>query len=125
MQVSLCKHFVLGNHSLDRHSETHLSLITVYLELDGTNPKLMNQSRINRIARGSGRLVEEVVHMLEEYKRIAKMWKKLPLPTNNRRLNTNRDIRPIANAIPPNMLNQLGGFVGLQNMMKQMGAQSR
>ncbi|EES19782.1 hypothetical protein BDA96_09G202500 [Sorghum bicolor] len=94
-------------------------------ELDGTNPKLMNQSRINRIARGSGRLVEEVVHMLEEYKRIAKMWKKLPLPTNNRRLNTNRDIRPIANAIPPNMLNQLGGFVGLQNMMKQMGAQSR
>jgi signal recognition particle subunit SRP54 len=118
------QHFLLGNHSLDRHCETHLSL-TVYLELDGTNPKLMNQSRINRIARGSGRLVEEVVHMLEEYKRIAKMWKKLPLPTNNRRLNTNRDIRPIANAIPPNMLNQLGGLVGLQNMMKQMGAQSR
>ena len=59
------------------------------------------------------------------YKRIAKMWKKLPLPTNNRRLNTNRDIRPIANAIPPHMLNQLGGLVGLQNMMKQMGAQSR
>ena len=43
------QHFLLGN-CLDRHCETHFSL-TVYLELDGINPKLMNQSRINRIAR--------------------------------------------------------------------------
>ncbi|CAL4902345.1 unnamed protein product [Urochloa decumbens] len=94
-------------------------------ELDNTNPKLMNESRIKRIARGSGRLVKEVVDMLEEHKRIAKMWNKLPL--HNRKLNTNsRDsLKPLVNAIPPNMLNQLGGLTGLQNMVKQMGAQKR
>jgi signal recognition particle subunit SRP54 len=82
----------------------------------------MNESRINRIARGSGRLVKEVVDMLEEHKRIAKMWNKLPI---NKRLNmNNRDsLKLIVNALPPNMLNHLGGLNGLQNMMKQMGAQ--
>ncbi|XP_034585071.1 signal recognition particle subunit SRP54 2 [Setaria viridis] len=94
-------------------------------ELDNTNPKLMNESRINRIARGSGRLVKEVVDMLEEHKRIAKMWNKLPI--NNKRLNMNNrnSLKPLLNALPPNMLNQLGGLNGLQNMVKQMGAQRR
>jgi signal recognition particle subunit SRP54 len=94
------------------------------VELDNTNPKLMNESRINRIARGSGRLVKEVVDMLEEHKRIAKMWSKLPI--NNIRRPNNRDsLKPLVNALPPNMLNQLGGLNGLQNMMKQMGSQKR
>lgn len=95
------------------------------VELDNTNPKLMNESRINRIARGSGRLVKEVVDMLEEHKRIAKMWNKLPI--NNKRLNMNNrnSLKPLLNALPPNMLNQLGGLNGLQNMVKQMGAQRR
>jgi signal recognition particle subunit SRP54 len=85
----------------------------------------MNQSRINRIARGSGRRVEEVVHMLDEYKRIAKVWKKLPVLNNNRRSDMNRDVRRISDAIPPNMLTQLGGIAGLQNMIKQMGGRDR
>ncbi|MFS7923348.1 putative signal-recognition-particle GTPase [Helianthus anomalus] len=42
-------------------------------ELDSTNPKLMNESRMTRIARGSGRQVREVVEMFEECKRLAKM----------------------------------------------------
>ncbi|RCV43774.1 hypothetical protein SETIT_9G320600v2 [Setaria italica] len=94
-------------------------------ELESTNPKLMNESRITRIARGSGRLAKEVVDMLEEHKRMAKMWSKLPL--DKRRLNTNnRDsIKNLVNVIPPNMLNQLGGLNGLQNMLKQMGGLER
>ncbi|CAL4932297.1 unnamed protein product [Urochloa decumbens] len=94
-------------------------------ELDNTNPKLMNESRIKRVARGSGRPVQEVVGMLEEYKRIAKIWSKLPL--RDRRPNTNhRDpLKPLANVIPPSMLNQLGGLSGLQNMVKQFGPQRR
>ncbi|CAL5440110.1 unnamed protein product [Camellia sinensis] len=36
--------------------------------LDGSNPKLMNESRIMRIARGSGRHIREVMEMFEEYK---------------------------------------------------------
>ncbi|PUZ65223.1 hypothetical protein GQ55_3G206500 [Panicum hallii var. hallii] len=93
-------------------------------ELDNTNPKLMNESRINRIARGSGRLVKEVVDMLEEHKRIAKMWSKLPI-NNIRRPNSRDSLKPLVNALPPNMLNQLGGLNGLQNMMKLMGSQKR
>ncbi|KAG9129407.1 hypothetical protein Leryth_018467 [Lithospermum erythrorhizon] len=37
-------------------------------ELDSSNLKLMNESRIGRIARGSGRPLREVMKMLEEYK---------------------------------------------------------
>ena len=83
----------------------------------------MNESRINRIARGSGRLVKEVVDMLEEHKRIAKMWSKLPI--HNFIRNKRDSLKPLVNALPPNMLNQLGGLNGLQNMMKQMGSQKK
>ncbi|CAN6283906.1 unnamed protein product [Urochloa humidicola] len=95
-------------------------------ELDSTNPKLMNESRIKRVARGSGRPVKEVVGMLDEHKRIAKMMSKLT-PRDRRLLNTNnRDpLKPLANVIPPSMLNQLGGLNGLQNMVKQLGAGSK
>lgn len=46
-------------------------------ELDSTNPKILTESRIMRIARGSGRLVHEVMEMLEEYKRLAKIFSKM------------------------------------------------
>ena len=88
----LVQHFLLGNHSLDRHCETHLSL-TVYLELDGTNPKLMNQSRINRVARGSGRPVSQVVELLEEHKRMAKMLSKFAPAHVKRQRPNNKHIK--------------------------------
>ncbi|KAF5185937.1 Signal recognition particle protein [Thalictrum thalictroides] len=91
-------------------------------ELDSTNLKLMNESRIMRIARGSGRAVREVMDMLEEYKRLAKVWTKMkgkipkkggmgPVSRNN-----------MANALPPEILKQIGGPAGLQNLMKQFGS---
>lgn len=46
-------------------------------ELDSTNPKLMTDSRIFRIARGSGRSLREVHEMLEEFKQLAKIWGKM------------------------------------------------
>ncbi|KAL9371525.1 hypothetical protein Peur_036665 [Populus x canadensis] len=36
-------------------------------ELDSLNPKLMNESRMMRIARGAGRPIRDVMEMLEEY----------------------------------------------------------
>ncbi|CAD6267369.1 unnamed protein product [Miscanthus lutarioriparius] len=50
-------------------------------ELDGADPMKMmmtkqQQSRINRVARGSGRPVSQVVELLEEHKRMAKMLSK-------------------------------------------------
>ena len=48
----------------------------IIAELDSTKPKIMTESRIMRIARGSGHLVHEVMEMLEEYKRLAKGFSK-------------------------------------------------
>ncbi|XP_066315864.1 signal recognition particle subunit SRP54 2-like [Miscanthus floridulus] len=50
-------------------------------ELDGADPMKMmmtkqQQSRMNRVARGSGRPVSQVVELLEEHKRMAKMLSK-------------------------------------------------
>ncbi|CAL9215103.1 unnamed protein product [Arabidopsis halleri] len=81
-------------------------------ELDSSNTKVFNESRIMRIARGSGRLVREVMELLEEYKRIAKQMKGIKIPKNG----------DMSKVIPPQMLKQMGGMSGLQSLMKQMGS---
>uniref|UniRef100_A0A0E0DTQ2 Signal recognition particle 54 kDa protein n=1 Tax=Oryza meridionalis TaxID=40149 RepID=A0A0E0DTQ2_9ORYZ len=93
-------------------------------ELDSTNPKLMSESRIKRVARGSGRTMKDVTDMLEEYKRIAKVCSKLKkLPKNmDRNVMNNKDtLNTINNLIPKQLLNQIGGVNPLQSIMKQMG----
>ncbi|KAF0925273.1 hypothetical protein E2562_015981 [Oryza meyeriana var. granulata] len=89
-------------------------------ELDSTNPKLMSESRISRIARGSGRAVKDVMDMLEEYKRIAKAFSKFKnmdkVPKRN-----NKILDTMNNLIPPQLLNQMGGINALHNFIKQMG----
>uniref|UniRef100_A0A0E0L4H9 Signal recognition particle 54 kDa protein n=1 Tax=Oryza punctata TaxID=4537 RepID=A0A0E0L4H9_ORYPU len=94
-------------------------------ELDSTNPKLMSESRINRVARGSGRAVKDVTDMLEEYKRIAKVCsklkKKFPKNMNKNVLHNKDTMNTINNLIPKQLLNQIGGANPLQSIMKQMG----
>ena len=95
-------------------------------ELDSTNPKLMNESRIMRIARGSGRQVRDVMEMLEEYKRLAKIWSKMkglkiPKKGEMSALSRNMNAQHMSKVLPPQMLKQIGGMGGLQNLMKQMG----
>lgn len=95
-------------------------------ELDNSNPKLMNESRIMRIARGSGRQVRDVVEMLEEYKRLAKMWSKMkgikiPKKGEMSALSRNMNAQQMSKIIPQQMLKQIGGMGALQNLMKQMG----
>ncbi|KAL2462795.1 Signal recognition particle 54 kDa protein 3 [Forsythia ovata] len=85
-------------------------------ELDSCDPKIMNESRIMRIARGSGRHLREVMEMLEEYKRIAKMLSNMSALTG---LTRNMSAQATSNAFPPQMLKLMGG---LQNLMKQMGS---
>ncbi|XP_065882234.1 signal recognition particle subunit SRP54 2-like [Euphorbia lathyris] len=86
-------------------------------ELDSCNPKLINESRMMRIARGCGQQVREVMEMFEEYKRLAKMWKGLKVP-NSRNMNPQQ----MSKLLPPQMLKQIGGLGGLQSLMKQMGS---
>jgi signal recognition particle subunit SRP54 len=91
------------------------------------NPKLMNESRIMRIARGSGRHVREVMEMLEEYKRLAKVWSKMkglkiPKKGEMSALSRNMNAQHMSKVLPPQMLKQIGGMGGLQSLMKQMGS---
>eukprot|EP00252_Welwitschia_mirabilis_P013853 TRINITY_DN3058_c0_g1_i1.p1 TRINITY_DN3058_c0_g1~~TRINITY_DN3058_c0_g1_i1.p1 ORF type:complete len:494 (-),score=93.72 TRINITY_DN3058_c0_g1_i1:154-1635(-) len=96
-------------------------------ELDSSNPKIMSESRIMRVARGSGRSVREVMDMLEEYKRLAKIWSKMkglkiPKKGDMSALSRNVNAQHMSKVLPPHMLKQIGGMGGLQNLMKQMGS---
>ncbi|EPS68116.1 hypothetical protein M569_06658, partial [Genlisea aurea] len=92
-----------------------------------TNPKLMNESRVLRIARGSGRSVRDVVEMLEEHRRMGKMWSKMkglkiPKKGEMSALSRNMNAQHMSKVIPPQMLKQIGGMGGLQNLMKHLGS---
>jgi len=98
-------------------------------ELDSTNIKLLSEpSRIERIARGAGRRKEDMLLLLEEYKRLAKLFqgamKGMKLPKNMKAADLNRkmgnmDMSQISRMLPPQMLKQMGGVSGLQGLMKQ------
>lgn len=86
----------------------------------------MNESRIMRIARGSGRHIREVMEMFDEYKRLAKIWSKMkglkiPKKGEMSALSRNMNAQHMSKVLPPQMLKQIGGMGGLQNLMKQMG----
>ncbi|KAF8025378.1 hypothetical protein BT93_F2272 [Corymbia citriodora subsp. variegata] len=94
-------------------------------ELESSNPKIMNESRIMRIARGSGRLDGEVMEMLEEYKQLAKSLSKmkgLKIPTRgamNLR-SRNMNAQHMSRVLSPQMLRQIGGMGGLDSLMRKM-----
>ena len=99
-------------------------------ELDNTSTKILSErSRIERWARGSGSAVIEVEAMLEEYKRLAKLFnttmKGMKLPKNLKNMDANprnmqQSIAQMSRMLPPNMLKMMGGPGALQNLMKQM-----
>ncbi|KAF3625409.1 putative protein FAR1-RELATED SEQUENCE 6-like [Capsicum annuum] len=87
----------------------------------------MTDSRIMRIARGSGHPVHEVMEMMEEYKRLAKIWSKMkglkiPKKGEMSALSRNMNAQHMSKVLPPQMLKQIGGMGGLQSLMKQMGS---
>eukprot|EP00898_Chlorokybus_atmophyticus_P004004 jgi/Chlat1/4604/Chrsp290S04347 len=96
-------------------------------ELDSVNPKIFTEvSRIQRIARGSGHGMQDVLEMVEEYKKMAKMWSKMkgmkiPKKGDMSALNRNMNAAQMSKMLPPDMLRKMGGVGALQNMMKQLG----
>ncbi|MED6169922.1 hypothetical protein PIB30_025657 [Stylosanthes scabra] len=96
-------------------------------ELDSSNPKIMSESRIMRIARGSGHQVTEVMAMVEEYKYLVKIWSKakgfkFPKKGDMSALSRNMNAQQTGKVLPPQMLQQIGGMGVLQSLMKQMGS---
>ena len=95
-------------------------------ELDGHKP--LTESRMVRIAQGSGTRFEEVQVLVEEYKKFQKMVEKMgKLKINNQadmqQMNRNPKqlMQQMGKAIDPKLLKQMGGMGNLMNMMKEMG----
>ena len=98
-------------------------------ELDAPNAsKIFNVKRMERVCRGAGRLPSEMITLLEEHKRLAKMMGKMKgikMPgAGGARGRGNpqamqQQMSQMANALPPDMLRMMGGQQGMMNMMKQ------
>jgi len=95
-------------------------------ELDGI--KQINESRMTRIALGSGTRPEEVNFLMDEYKKFQKMVKGM----SGLKLNNQADMQQLARnpqqmmskmskIIDPKIVQQMGGMGNLMNMMKEMG----
>jgi signal recognition particle subunit SRP54 len=96
-------------------------------ELDTTDLKMLQDpKRMERIGRGAGKGPGEVVELIEEYKRLAKMMGKmkgLKVPKKGGYGQTqalNQNLNQMASAIPPAMLKQMGGVGALQSMLKSL-----
>jgi len=95
-------------------------------ELDCTDVRVLQQaSRLERIARGAGRPYQEAVELLEEYKRMAKMMSglkglKQPKKGGVSALTHSQNMAQMQKALPPHLLQQLGGVQGLSKALKQL-----
>lgn len=61
-----------------------------------------------RIARGSGHKVQDVMEMIKEYKRLAKVMSKMK-----------------GQALSPHVLKKMGGVRGLESFMKNMAGSNK
>jgi len=88
-------------------------------ELDSNKP-IKDPTRMQRIARGSGRSIKEVHELVEQHKQFAKMvdkMKGLGKPGRSGAVN----MAKMANVVPPHIMKQMGGPGGLNNLLKQIG----
>lgn len=95
-------------------------------QLDKDQP-ITEESRIKRIAKGSGTSVFQVKVLLEEHKKIkglVQQVKKTNIGKNDKpqnfMRNQNQIMGKIQQMINPQMMAQLGGAGNIMNMMKQM-----
>jgi signal recognition particle subunit SRP54 len=85
-------------------------------ELD--NPKILNQSRMLRIARGSGKSLREVNELITQYKSFEKVIGRM------KGLKPGRgSINQLQNLVNPQILKQMGGAGGLNSLIRQMSSQ--
>lgn len=93
-------------------------------------------TRVTRIAKGSGVLIGEIEELLAQFAQMEKMIKTIggkngllqsmtdPKKSGNRSANPNQQAAQMQQAMqkmmPPGMMDQMGGFEGMQKMMQQM-----
>ena len=96
-------------------------------ELDATDMKIFQEeSRLRRIAMGSGRPAREVGNLMQEFKKMSMMWGKMKGlkgfsgKGGMSALTQRQNINQMTKMLPPGLLNQMGGAGALQNLMRQM-----
>lgn len=98
-------------------------------QLDRDAP-IVEDSRLKRIAKGSGTRIEEVKILLQEHKKLKGLINKVG-QTNlgkgmndkvNMMRNPNQVLGKLQSMIDPKMMAQLGGAGNLMNMMKEMSS---
>jgi len=97
-------------------------------ELDNSDVlyrKNEGDSRVRRIARGSGRSISEVHELLDQYKHFEKMMTKMPgLAKGGMKKGGQmnpRNMQQLSSMLPPGMMQQMNKMGGMQGLMKQMG----
>ncbi|KAL4495560.1 hypothetical protein ABPG72_020301 [Tetrahymena utriculariae] len=124
----------MGNSILDKNNEKEsIRKVKKFLtimdsmndnELDGIVP--INPSRVVRIARGSGSSLEDVNQLLDEYKKIAKVFIGLGKgfgkggDIGNIMRNPNQIKNQMGAALDPKMIQGMGGMGNIMNMVKEM-----
>merc|ERR1712160_230405 len=87
-----------------------------------------DEARLMRVARGAGASPRDVLELIDQYQKFAKMVKKMggmglikngDLPKNMNDRQTNDVTMQMAKMMDPRVLQQMGGMGSLQNMMKQ------
>merc|ERR1719410_846928 len=90
---------------------------------------MLNDSRILRIAKGSGSTIMEVQNLLDEYKRMEKMVGKMGKSglfgkggdLTQLQRNPGQVMQKMQSAMDPRMLQQMGGAQNMMKMMKEFG----
>ena len=90
-------------------------------ELLGKKSK-SRDSRIKRIARGSGRSVKDVTELLQQYTVLEANIKKMKGKIGKKGQMNTKSISQMQKMINPQVMKQMGGFGGISQMMKQMGS---
>ena len=93
-------------------------------ELDGKQK--IDESRIKRIARGSGALIIEVQLLLDEYKKFQKIVERMGGLVKGKggdltqmQRNPSQFMNKLGGMLPQNLLEQMGGTGNIMNMMKE------
>nr|XP_027082923.1 signal recognition particle 54 kDa protein 3-like [Coffea arabica] len=89
-------------------------------ELNSSNPKIMKESRIRRIAQGSGCHVGDVMKMLEHYKQLANMCTRRKMDNMARMISRGR--MPSGAGMSGDLMNmfrQLSSSAGMARMLSE------
>lgn len=81
----------------------------------------LSPSRLIRIARGSGRPIPEINLLLEQHKMMEKLAT-IKAPNNRSGIMDPKSLQQLSNALPPGLMQQMGGMNGIKNLMKNFSA---